>query len=644
MALTFKSISPSVYVAFGSIQATNLCGVKGSAVYSTTVALDADQLSTQRFYFPATTGSLTGDDYELNNGYCAELTSPEGEWSTFDYGSCGDIKTSWWTYYGSNDTTKYSDASAFNADLTSAMNECGLGCEGVPISSLTCVYNPCSPFLSVPSQVASLNPALAGCDDEINVYFDPPYTLSAGNGLVAFSTTPYSGMPASPAATPQPAIGSPTASPTEPKPAPVVPTASSSSVAVDSKPSESSSSSDPAEPSESATGDPDPPASPAAGTSSPSVAADPGEPVTVDPSHQATVPAQASSPSVPVDPIKSDTVPAVDPGSSAQAPANPSVSSQASSDPRPASQDSPDPLSSGDPATPQAGYNPVTSQPIATIGDLTASQVSSHIIIGDSTLSAGGDGVTIGGTTFSLNPSTSLVVDGSTTALAFPKLGPSLVTISSTILAIVGSQTIAPGSVATIDGKTYSLATSGNALIVDGSTTALALPTPIPSLVTTSSATLVVVGSQTIVPGSAATIDGKTYSLATDGNALVVDGTSQYFVGSQTLVAGGSAIIVSGTVLSLASGGQSVVVGSSTQAIGSFFGTTSTGLGGAIMSIGGFNSESGGTSAIATATATGYNGTVFTGSASRRSGIGNIEIVGWAVSLVICNQFLRLLP
>ena len=76
------------------------------------------------------------------------------------------------------------------------------------------------------------------------------------------------------------------------------------------------------------------------------------------------------------------------------------------------------------------------------------------------------------------------------------------------------------------------------------------------------------------------------------------------------------------------SGGQSVVVGGSTEAISSFVaGATSSGLGGAIVSIGGFTSGNGG------ASATGYNGTTFTGGASRREvglGVGAVVwLAGW---------------
>ena len=80
-----------------------------------------------------------------------------------------------------------------------------------------------------------------------------------------------------------------------------------------------------------------------------------------------------------------------------------------------------------------------------------------------------------------------------------------------------------------------------------------------------------------------------------------------------------------------------MVVGGSTEAISSFVaGATSSGLGGAIVSIGGFASSTG-------AGATGYNGTVFTGAASRsrsRGEVLGIGVVLWMANLVGWNYLL----
>lgn len=107
-AANFTFVSPSVYVVFESIAATNLCGEVGETIINKTIAFDPDELSTQRNYFAATTGSIS--DLELNEDYCTHATPIPGAWSTFDYaaaeaGDCNVITTSWWSYYASNDTT-----------------------------------------------------------------------------------------------------------------------------------------------------------------------------------------------------------------------------------------------------------------------------------------------------------------------------------------------------------------------------------------------------------------------------------------------------------------------------------------------------------------------------------------------------------
>jgi hypothetical protein len=552
-AANYTFVSPSVYVVFESIAATNLCGEVGSTIINKTLAFDPDELSTQRNFFAATTGSIDNDNFYLDEDYCTHATPIPGAWSTFDYaaaeaGSCVVVTTSWWSYYASNDTTMYTDYQDYSAAATDDRS-CGWGCIGQPIDSFTCLYNPCSPFVSVPTQVYNLDPQYNTCVNGIKAFFDPPYTLTAGNGLVAFSSTPVSSTKASPAGSPQPVLASPTSIPTPVTP---TPTTSSTLVVVESETSKST----------------------------------------------------------------------IDPNTNTQAAADPGTS------------------------TPQPVSTPITSSVfVATIGSLTASQVSSNVIIGGSgsseTLTPGGGAVTIGGTTFSLDPSTSLIIDGSTTALAVPTT-PSpigvLTTANGQTGLVIGSQTITPGAPAvTVSGTTVSLASSGDIVVVNGATSSLSPETtPAPSLFTVSGATHLVVGSQTILPGSSAvTVGGNTYSLAPSGNALVVDGTSQYLIASQTLVAGGPAITVSGTVVSLQSGGQSVVVGSSTEAISSFIaGSTSSGLGGAIVSIGGFASTAG------AASSTGYDGTVSTGAGKRSRGLGVGVGVGWAIGWVVWGWIL----
>jgi hypothetical protein len=201
---------------------------------------------------------------------------------------------------------------------------------------------------------------------------------------------------------------------------------------------------------------------------------------------------------------------------------------------------------------------------------------------------------------------------------------------------VIGSQTLVPGgSAATVSGTTYSLPTSGNVVVVNGKTSAF------PSL----SPSEYVVASKTLIAGgNPITVSGTTYSLATTGAAVIINGVTQkfvqpgsstYIIGSQTLIAGSPAITVSGTKVSLMPGGSSVIVGGTTEAVDGFIaGSTRTsisGIGGVIMSLGGFAtpaSESGKTSPTV-----GSNGTIlYTGDA--RSLTGDLYIcIGTGVAL-----------
>jgi hypothetical protein len=154
------------------------------------------------------------------------------------------------------------------------------------------------------------------------------------------------------------------------------------------------------------------------------------------------------------------------------------------------------------------------------------------------------------------------------------------------------------------------------------------------STFTANSESAFVVGTQTLsVNGQAITISGTIFSLAPN-NAVVTasptpsDPISKIVVDDQTLVAGGAAVTISGTVISLISGGNSVVVGGKAEPVSVIAGTgTTVGLGGIIVSIGGFGgkpNEAGGSASTSTSTTStiGFNALVFTGDASK--GDGNI--------------------
>ena len=163
----------------------------------------------------------------------------------------------------------------------------------------------------------------------------------------------------------------------------------------------------------------------------------------------------------------------------------------------------------------------------------------------------------------------------------------------------IGHQSVLPGGPAvTVDGSTFSLASESNALIVNGKTSPLPPPPPSTPILTlagqiiTPAPTGFAIGGQSVQPGGpAVTVDGSTFSLASSGsNALIVNGKttplpwtplSAFTVGSQTFTAapagfkvgtqsvapGAPAVMVDGTLISLDS--SELIIGTSTVPLGS---------------------------------------------------------------------------
>ncbi|KAK3656781.1 hypothetical protein LTR56_002762 [Elasticomyces elasticus] len=269
----------------------------------------------------------------------------------------------------------------------------------------------------------------------------------------------------------------------------------------------------------------------------------------------------------------------------------------------------PDSAQTGDTA-PQAQVYSAAGQKI------TVSQVgSSSYNINGQTVSAGGV-ATVGGHTFSVQPSGSVVViDNSMTSplqaqptgavaqtqvystagqqITVSRVGPSSYDING--------QTVSAGGIATVGGHTISVQSSGTAVVIDNSVTSTFGSSPEPAgVLTLLSGSLqysevgsaYVIRSQTLAPGSIATISGQTLSLGSSG-ILVIDGSStthlptsttygqgvitlggslvtiqetgsEVIVGSQTLVPG-AVVTVNGETLSLAPGGSGMVAVSGTQ-------------------------------------------------------------------------------
>ncbi|KAK4961254.1 hypothetical protein LTR10_001744 [Elasticomyces elasticus] len=135
---------------------------------------------------------------------------------------------------------------------------------------------------------------------------------------------------------------------------------------------------------------------------------------------------------------------------------------------------------------------PSTKAPVITIaGQQFTAGSAGQYTISSQVLTAGGPVVTIEGTTYSLATSgTALVVNGRTQVFAFSTL--SATSLASQIITVAGAQitadpagqysisgrVLSPGGPAiTLQSTVYSLATSGNALVVNGRTQGLVAPT-----------------------------------------------------------------------------------------------------------------------------------------------------------------------
>lgn len=196
-------------------------------------------------------------------------------------------------------------------------------------------------------------------------------------------------------------------------------------------------------------------------------------------------------------------------------------------------------------------------QTVGTVG--TAPVVvgpSSVVVIGSQTLWPGGPAVTVRGTPVALAPSATAIVVGAT-ELPLPQnlrpgqkktigtFGTIPVVVGPSPVVAVGAQTLQPGGLPiTIEpGTVVSLAPSGTALVVGGTTSVL--PQVFSSAAQMAAPPVQTIGSSTLVPNAA----------------------TQFFIDpGQTLTPGGTAVI-DGLKVSLDSSAAFVVVGSSTRVL-----------------------------------------------------------------------------
>ena len=212
--------------------------------------------------------------------------------------------------------------------------------------------------------------------------------------------------------------------------------------------------------------------------------------------------------------------------------------------------------------------------PTLTVAGQILTPAPAGFAIGRESVLPGGPAVTVDGSTFSIaSESNALIVNGKTSPLPPPPLSPpstpiltlagQTITPAPTGFAIGGQSVLPGGQAVTVDGSTFSLASSGsNVLIVNGQTKPLPW-TPL---------SVITVGSQIF---TAAPIGFKigTQSVSPGAPAVIIDGTlvsmdsSQLIIGTSTVPLGSVAQTQDGALRSLilygGGGGATATIGSS---------------------------------------------------------------------------------
>lgn len=211
----------------------------------------------------------------------------------------------------------------------------------------------------------------------------------------------------------------------------------------------------------------------------------------------------------------------------------------------------------------------------------TASMLPAPIVIGTSTATVNSDGnfmigthalqptdspYVLQGTTYALDSSkNALVISGLATYAVAPAQQASDSAQAATL--VINGIIATPASASAYLVQTQTLRPGGPAITVSGTRISLA-----------SDAAAVVIGSQTSVlskivathavePAHHASDSPQPATLTIDGVAVIANSGSNYIVETQTLRPGGPAITVSGTRISLASGAAAVIVGSETSVL-----------------------------------------------------------------------------
>ena len=642
------SISPSVYVAYRNLRRSDDCPSFGwgdftrGRVYNTTIAYRPGFLSTSL---------CTGEPQGGYRGFAA-LNVTELQYPTSYNGTCMGL----------------------NIELEKTTN---------------------GPYLSMPPDLTALDPDWSTCDAVYWGAFDPPIALHTATALAPDpgSKSPPTPAPGSPIAPPHaPATPTPLVSPVDPGRHSSAPNAASQDPKQQNpnSPNPIKSSATPPRP--------DPtsliidPASDNSGNPVASAAlADPprGSKVAQGNS-KATSDPQSSDPQRGGEVSEGDSGVGLGNGNKAEPSSNPANKADQS----PADPAQPLPSIGGQQIQAAKGGGIIvastTLQPgVQTTIDGTALSVDKdHVVLASSTislvpppadpiitlingdtLSAGGQAAIVSGGTVALAANDALVVNGKTSPLPPPPT-PILTVAGQTLTPApagfaIGGQSVLPGgSAVTVDGSTFSIASEGNALIVNGKTSPLPPPPPPPTAILTLAGQTITpaptgfaIGGQSVLPGGpAVTVDGSTFSLASasGSNALIVNGKitplpwtplsvftvgSQIFtaapggfeIGTQSVSPGAPAVTVDGTLISLDS--SQLIIGTSTVPLGSAAQTLDGALPSLILYGGG-----GGAKATSGSSNTSDVAPFLGGGGSSRVGIGMVVfalVVDMGIAMVV---------
>ncbi|KAE9364935.1 hypothetical protein N431DRAFT_473028 [Stipitochalara longipes BDJ] len=187
-AAGYTFIYPSIYVAFQTLGAQDLCGMVGSALErAITLGFDESQISTAISYtynrtqytsVPAIFTEPTFSAINLTNiGNCDEILTTyyfDSSWNPVDNLT---VTTTGNTTSGLITVGGISTGLRVCYDITTLSFE-----------SLVFTYNPCSPWLSVPTQLATLSPEWSSCYRSFKPVRDPWGVLTASSGFYPVTT------------------------------------------------------------------------------------------------------------------------------------------------------------------------------------------------------------------------------------------------------------------------------------------------------------------------------------------------------------------------------------------------------------------------------------------------------------------------